>query len=145
MHLKEGVGVREALERLLRAAGLRATDVEAAGEVGIAEGYQLGPDDGVRVSPMPITAGERVSISYSGLLATAGAGKVYLHCGEGPGPWMNVRDIPMEKGSSGEWVAQVLAGDGGTLEFCFHDGAGHWDNNSGVNWAVTVHDGRAPH
>lgn len=137
--------MREALERLLRAAGLRANEMEAAEEVGIAEGYQLGPDDGVRVSPMPVTAGERVSISYSGLLASAGAGKVYLHCGEGPGAWMNVRDIPMEKSSSGEWVAQLRAGEGGTLEFCFHDGAGNWDNNSGVNWAVTVHAGRMPH
>lgn len=133
--------MRATLERLFRGFSRQASDQEVASEIGVAEGYQLGPDDGVRVSPMPVTAGERVNISYAGLLSKAGAEKVYLHCGEGPGAWRNVRDIPMERSSAGEWVAQLQAGEGGTLEFCFHDGSDHWDNNSGVNWSVTVHGG----
>lgn len=115
------------------------------GGVGAAEDYQLGPDDGVRVFPMPITAEADVVVSYSGLLAKAGATQVYLHCGEGPGPWQNVRDVPMDEGPPGTWTARLTAGDGGTLEFCFHDAAGNWDNNNGVNWSVTVHSGRDPH
>lgn len=137
--------MRDALARLFRGVGRRAKDLEIAGEMGISEGYQLGPDDGVLVSPMPVTAGQRVNIRYNGLLSEAGAEKVYLHCGEGPGAWMNVRDIPMERDSSGGWVAELQAGEGGTLEFCFHDGADHWDNNSGLNWSVTVHGGGSPH
>lgn len=144
-------------ESIRKGLGLDKTgDFEAAGEfgdrrkraqggAGTAEDYQIGPDDGVRVSPMPVTAESEVVISYSGLLAKAGASELYLHCGEGPGGWRNVRDVPMARGQDGAWTARLDAGEGGTLEFCFHDGAGNWDNNSGVNWSVTVHSGRDPH
>lgn len=115
------------------------------GDVGSAEDYQLGPNDGVRVDPMPITKESDITIAYDGLLAKSGAGTVFLHVGSGPGEWKNVTDLPMEQNQSGEWTASVHADEGGTLEFCFHDGHGHWDNNSGVNWSVTVHDGGFPH
>lgn len=140
----------KALDALRRAFGV---EVESAEEfplsrektsAGSAGDYHLGPDDGVRVSPMPVTAEEEVKIAYSGLLAQAGAGDLYLHCGEGPGPWNNVRDIPMQQ-KGNEWLAQLEVGKGGTLEFCFRDGGGNWDNNGGVDWAVTVHAGRLPH
>ena len=94
---------------------------------------------------MPLTADSELVVSYSGLLAQSGATEVYLHCGEGPGEWRNVRDVPMEKGPDGTWIARLTAGGGGTLEFCFHDAAGNWDNNNGVNWSVTVHGGHGPH
>lgn len=113
------------------------------GRAGAAERYQLGPDDGVRVAPMPVTAAAEVNIAYSGLLAKSGADKLYVRCGDGPGPWKNVRDVPMKRDQeTGEWTATVRAGaERGTLEFCFHDGAGNWDNNGGRNWSVTVHGG----
>jgi len=38
---------------------------------------------GVSVSPMPITAGEEVTVKYNGLLAEAGADSMYLHAGFG--------------------------------------------------------------
>lgn len=143
------------LEAIRKGLGLQSkADVEIGeelveratpGSVGTAEDYQLGPDDGVRVSPMPVTAEAEVVVSYSGLLVQSGATELYLHCGEGPGDWRNVRDVPMEKGPQGEWTARLKAGEGGTFEFCFHDAAGNWDNNNGVNWSVTVHDGRNPH
>ena len=50
---------------------------------------------------MPLTAEAELVVSYSGLLAQSGATEVFLHCGEGPGEWRNVRDIPMEKGPEG--------------------------------------------
>lgn len=123
-----------------------AAKVESEGSIGSAEGYQLGPDQGIRIHPMPITAESELTIAYSGLLAESGASKVYLRCGEGPGDWSNVRDIPMEhQPDSNEWVALLEAGDGGTLEFCFHDGVGNWDNNDGRNWSAIVHGGKGPH
>mgnify|MGYP001322985624 CR=1 FL=1 len=142
-------------ESLRKGLGLdKASDLEIGEELveqgvrrgmGAAEDYQLGPDDGVRVSPMPVTAQSEIAIAYSGLLAKAGATELYVHCGEGPGPWQNVRDVPMTPGPDGAWIARLTAGEGGTLEFCFHDAAGNWDNNNGVNWSVTVHAGRNPH
>jgi len=113
------------------------------GAAGTAEDYQIGPDDGVRVAPMPVTSGANVDITYTGLLARSGADQLYVRCGEGPGPWQNLRDVAMERsGASGSWHAELkVSQDGGTLEFCFHDGADMWDNNRGRNWSVTVHGG----
>ncbi len=51
---------------------------------------------GVSVSPMPITAGEEVTVKYNGLLAQSGADSVYLHAGFGGQPevgtmWLTLR------------------------------------------------------
>ena len=144
-----------AFQRLLRSLGLDRSSQEAAEElavetrtgrtsVGNAGDYKLGPDDGVRVSPMPVTAEGEVTISYQGVLARSGAEKLYLHCGEGPGPWANVRDVPMKKSPTGDWYAELEVGRSPSFEFCFHDGSGNWDNNNGADWSVTVHSGRQP-
>lgn len=140
--IRRGLGLDSDMEAASEFAG---SSQSSKGQAGSAEGYQLGPDDGVRVDPMPITAGAEAVIAYTGLLAKAGAESLYLHCGEGPGEWANVRDLPMTMSQDGTWTAQVNVGEGGTFEFCFHDGSGNWDNNSGVNWSVTVHDGGSPH
>ncbi len=97
--------------------------------------------DGVLVRPTPITAGEETEIWYGGLLAKSGARRVMLHWGVGPGAWQNVRDVSMRETSTGVWNCTIQAAYGGRLEFCFHDGAGHWDNNSGKNWSYTIHNG----
>ncbi len=102
-------------------------------------------DDGVYVKPTPITSGQQVTIWYCGLLARHGADQVYLHYGFGPGRWQNVQDVPMQRvgwiGQVPLWQAQVKASAFGTLEFCFHDSADHWDNNSGHNWVYQIHWG----
>lgn len=139
--------MKQVIDAIRRGLGLPVQDVEVGEEldassprpvIGSAEGYQLGPDDGVRVDPVPLSPQTDAVIAYSGLLAKAGAQSLYVHCGEGPGDWENVQDVPMTMGPEGEWVAQIRAGHHGTLEFCFHDGAGNWDNNSGANWSVTI-------
>lgn len=132
------------IERIRRALGLSSPDQEVAVEigpggrtaVGSAGDYKLGPDDGVRVSPTPVTALTQAVVTYGGILS--GSDCLYLHCGEGPGTWRNIRDVPMQKGQSGNWFAEIQVGEGGTFEFCFHDGADHWDNNNGADWSVTV-------
>ena len=102
-------------------------------------------DDGVLVKPTPITSGQRVTVWYSGLLARHGADQVYLHYGFGPGQWQDVRDVPMKRvgwiGDTPLWEAQLEARSFGTLEFCFHDSADHWDNNNGHNWVYQIHWG----
>jgi hypothetical protein len=52
-----------------------------------------------------------------------------------------VQDIKMKKGRDGSWSASLVVNDPTRLNFCFHDGADHWDNNSGRNWSYEIHDG----
>ncbi|HEY8487199.1 MAG TPA: carbohydrate-binding protein [Limnochordales bacterium] len=103
------------------------------------------PDDGVYVKPTPVTSGQTVTIWYSGLLARHGADQVYLHYGFGPGRWQDVQDVPMKRvgwiGDTPLWEARVQVRSFGTLEFCFHDSADHWDNNNGHNWVYQIHWG----
>lgn len=122
--------------------GMEYGDVQP--RVGAAEGYGIGPNDGVRVDMGPRANGmdgdddPEITVGYNGLLAQAGAASVVLHCGDGPGDWENVRNVAMEPGPTGEWIVRVRGEKGRTLAFCFHDNAGNWDNNSGLNWSVTV-------
>ncbi|HLT58869.1 MAG: hypothetical protein LOD91_07635 [Limnochordales bacterium] len=117
---------------------------------GTAEAYQWGPDDGVSVSPTPITAGQRVTVTYAGPLAQAGASGVVLHYGYGPGPWQNVQEAVMDPVGPHRFQTSIEVGDGGRrqgparLEFCFRDTAGNWDNNGGRNWSYTIHGGGGP-
>lgn len=100
-------------------------------------------DDGVYVSPAPITAGDSVSVRYSGLLAKSGAEQVYLHMGYGIGTWNSVADIPMTRVGPGTFEARVDVPleETSRFHFCFRDNAGNWDNNGGRNWSYEIHNG----
>lgn len=100
-------------------------------------------DDGVYVSPTPITAGDSVSVRYSGLLARSGAAQVYLHMGYGIGAWKSVTDVPMARTAPGTFEARIdlPLEETSRLHFCFRDDAGNWDNNGGRNWSYEIHDG----
>lgn len=115
---------------------------ERAGE----ERYAVGPpwvDDGVYVSPTPITAGDQVNIKYSGVLAKAGADRLTLRMGYGHHEWNGVSDISMSKleGPAFEAKVEIPFEQCSRLQFCFVDGAGNWDNNSGRNWSYEIHCG----
>ena len=96
---------------------------------------------GVVVDPTPITAGEEITVFYDGLLGKEN-GQVYLHDGFGPhNRWRTVRSTQMEKTGWG-WVSDVQMPESeGRFNFCFKDGAEHWDNNNGVNWSFEIHNG----
>ncbi|MBO8142871.1 MAG: carbohydrate-binding protein [Firmicutes bacterium] len=106
-----------------------------------AEGYETASGDGVSVSPVPITKGQRVTVIYEGVLARQGAKAVVLHYGIGPGDWRHVRDVPMVETAPGRFEASLEVPMDGRLEFCFRDGAYNWDNNSGRNWSYIIHSG----
>ena len=97
--------------------------------------------DGIYMDPVPITVGDEVKLKYKGKLATAGANSIYLRAGYGFDQWTDVQDIKMRKGRDGSWSASLVVNDPTRLNFCFHDGADHWDNNSGRNWSYEIHDG----
>ncbi len=101
---------------------------------------KLYKDHGIDVKPMPITAGESISIEYNGLLAKSGADKVYLHTGYGSGSWDNVKDIQMRK-EEGNWKTELYVDNDQRLNICFYDSARNWDNNCGKNWSFIVHNG----
>lgn len=103
-------------------------------------GYQQGPDDGVYVAPTPITGNDEITVTYAGQLVHDGAQSVYLHMGTGPGDWVNVQDIPMDKVGE-QFEARLEVADEGQLEFCFRDDGDNWDNNDGRNWSYIIHNG----
>lgn len=141
----------EALRKALQGQSQRQPDVEIgsfttptdiASEASHPSYDHIKLGDGVLVTPSPITAGEEVQIWYGGLLAKSGATDVYLHVGIGPGAWQQVRDIRMQKEAEGIFSCTIQAPvEGGRLEFCFHDGAGNWDNQQGRNWHYQIHNG----
>jgi len=132
---------------------MRRPDVEISEEfaqefterVGRVEGTSDFPwvDDGVYVSPTPITAGDQVNIKYSGVLAKAGADRLTLRMGYGHHEWNGVSDISMSKleGPAFEAKVEIPFEQCSRLQFCFVDGAGNWDNNSGRNWSYEIHCG----
>ncbi|GAW91594.1 carbohydrate-binding protein [Calderihabitans maritimus] len=100
--------------------------------------------DGVAVDPLPITAGEEITVLYYGLLAQSGADQVWLHCGFGPADrWYDINDYRMERTERG-WVKKFKVKSGDRLNFCFRDSAYNWDNNNGRNWSFEIHEGNLP-
>jgi len=95
---------------------------------------------GVVVDPLPVTAGEEVTIFYNGLLGGAEEKQVYLHYGHGrDDSWENISDTRMEKTGYG-WVSSFrLPVYEERFNFCFKDSEGKWDNNNGINWSFEIH------
>ena len=96
----------------------------------------------VEVNPTPITAGEKVKVTYQGELAEE-AEQVYLHAGVGFGDnWDDITDIEMVPTGEEEWVAELRLNTIDRFNFCFKDASDKWDNNEGDNWSFEVHDGQ---
>jgi hypothetical protein len=132
---------------------MRRPDVEISGEFGREfteragnEQYPAGApwvDDGVYVSSTPITAGDQISIKYSGMLAKAGAEQLTLRMGYGHDQWNGISDVPMSKveDKAFETKVEIPFEQCSRLQFCFVDSAGNWDNNQGRNWSYEIHCG----
>ncbi len=89
--------------------------------------------NGVYISPSTFSVGDRIKITYSGLLANSGAAEVYAHIGFGASKWQDITDIKMTKTSKG-FEATVPVSSTSTLNVAFKDNANNWDNNSGSNY-----------
>lgn len=96
---------------------------------------------GVVVDPVPITAGEEITVLYNGLLSKSGADQVYLHVGYGDARgWTNIGSYRMSRTGWG-WVKTLEMPDDTRFNFCFKDSANNWDNNNGINWSFEIHNG----
>jgi hypothetical protein len=94
--------------------------------------------NGVYITPQQIVLGDKIRISYDGLLAKSGAPEVFAHVGFG-NKWNNSTDIKMLKTPSGfETTVPVTKSE--PLYICFKDTANNWDNNSGMNYTFDIVD-----
>jgi hypothetical protein len=93
-------------------------------------------ENGVMISPVIPTVGEKIKISYDGLLPKSGAAHVYAHVGYG-GNWDGLCDYQMTKTSTG-FETNIPVESSNTLNLCFKDCANNWDNNSGNNYVYNV-------
>ncbi len=112
------------------------------GTLDLKNNYSNDDPSGVSVYPTPITQGEHINVIYDGLLAISGADQVYLHYGFGMhNNWYDVMDLPMFKTGRG-WEQTFEVNDPSRLNFCFKDSANNWDNNTGHNWSLEIHNGK---
>lgn len=94
-------------------------------------------DNRVSLDPVPLIKGKKAVVRYRGLLSASGADQVYLYSGYGEDQWNEVTDLPMSHDGH-SWVAEFPIVGEDKFNFCFHDSAQNWDNNSGLNWASEI-------
>jgi len=92
--------------------------------------------NGVSISPAIPTVGEKIKIMYDGILSKNGATHLYAHVGYGQN-WDNLYDYELTKSSTGFEVSIPVL-DADTINICFKDCAGNWDNNSGKNYTFDI-------
>lgn len=85
-----------------------------------------------------IISGEKVKISYVGYLFQIQSQDVYLHYGFGLN-WDNVNEIKMEKTELG-FQCEIDVLDGGSLNLCFRNETGIWDNCFGQNFIFPIEE-----
>ena len=83
-----------------------------------------------------IIEGTDVRVTYAGYLFQNGAQNVWVHMGYDEN-WNNSQDIQMSKTALG-YQADICVGTGSTLNFCFKNENGEWDNNEGQNYIVEI-------
>ena len=78
-----------------------------------------------------------VKISYTGKFFQDNSNtELYIHYGFGL-LWENVNEIKMEKTELGYQALIYLNGQD-SLNFCFKNGKGEWDNNEGKNYVFEI-------
>jgi len=78
----------------------------------------------------------RVKISYTGRFFENGSEEVYVHYGFGPS-WDNLSEVKMEKTELG-FQTELDLGESDTLNFCFKNENGEWDNNNSQNYVFNL-------
>ena len=78
----------------------------------------------------------KVKISYTGKLFQENSEKVFIHYGFGL-LWDNLAEIQMEKTDIG-FQAEIELPEYDTLNFCFRDDNGNWDNNQCQNYVFQI-------
>lgn len=83
-----------------------------------------------------IVENTEIKVTYAGYLFQNGSSEVVIHYGFG-NEWTNAQDIVMQKTELG-YQATVNVTGGETLNFCFRNSNGEWDNNNGCNYQFEI-------
>lgn len=102
----------------------------------MAKCVDLYADQGIEMSGKKISAGEKITLAYRGLLALSGADRVFAHYGYGDS-WDESELKEMTPASDG-FAADIELKKPGSLHVCFRDSACNWDNNSNENYTFAV-------
>ncbi len=89
----------------------------------------------VSISPAPPVAGQSVTVTYSGSLASGAA--VNIHHGFNGGNWTSLPGVPMTKDGNVWKYTYTVPATATTIGMVFNDGSS-WDNNGGQNWNFAV-------
>lgn len=82
------------------------------------------------------TFGDKVRLTYDGLLAKSGANEVFAVVGFGDNKsWRNISTYPMNSTSQRLFELSIPAQDREQIHVAFKDSADNWDNNSGRNYS----------
>ena len=80
---------------------------------------------------------QEIVVLYKGFLFSNNlTNDVYISLGYG-NMWDNKEEIRMKPSTFG-YLATVKVGSGETLQFCFRDGNGNWDNNNYANYILPI-------
>lgn len=85
-----------------------------------------------------ITQNSIVKISYVGYLFQNNSQEVFLHYGFGL-QWDGVSEVKMEKTELG-FQCEIEIGNFDTLNICFKNENGEWDNNFGQNFSFPIEE-----
>lgn len=78
----------------------------------------------------------KIKISYTGQFFQDSSQDVHIHYGFGHN-WDNVKDIKMEKTELG-FQTEIQLDSSESLDFCFYNENGIWDNNNGNNYIFPI-------
>ena len=90
-------------------------------------------NNGITISPANFSSGDKIKVTYNGLLSQSGANEIYAHIGWGDS-WENVNDIKMSKTKTG--FSTTITAYNSALNLCFKDTCNNWDNNNGNNYTI---------
>ena len=85
-----------------------------------------------------IVENTEVKITYAGYLFQNESNEVIIHYGFGDN-WSDAQDVVMEKTDLG-YQANINVLQGKTLNFCFRNSNGEWDNNCGCNYQFEIEE-----
>ena len=90
----------------------------------------------VTLSPATPVAGQSVTVTYSGTLASGNT--VNIHHGFNGAGWTAVPGVAMTKEGSAWKYTYTVPANATTIAMVFNNGGSTWDNNGGSNWSFSV-------
>ena len=90
----------------------------------------------VTVSPAPPVAGQPVTVTYAGSLASGAS--VNIHHGFNGSNWTAVPGVAMTKDGAVWTRTYTVPANATTIGMVFNTGGATWDNNGGNNWNFSV-------